>query len=142
MAFGPTPDRSSDTFPYLDESADGLSSRLQRQEQLPVLCSFYDLGSTGLADSYASLLRDNLALPQNCEPLLGGGFMLAYVETMRQAPTLKNTRWLFRMDLPIVLRRQIDRTYRVVSITSAHGTVHTDEGTPPLEFPIDVEPVS
>ena len=138
MAFGLVPDRTADTFPYLSESSDGLSTRLQRQEEMPVLCSFYDLGSTGLADSLASLLRDNLAIPQNWEPLLDGGFALAYVGEMRPAPTLRATRWLYRMDFSFVLRRQIDRVYSVESLLSAHGTVRTDGGLPPI--PIDVEP--
>lgn len=139
MAFG-LADRISDAFPYFEESSDGLVTRLQEQEELPLLCSFYDLGSTGLADRYASLLRSNLRIPQNWEPLRAGGFALAHVGTMRQAPAIKATRWLFRMDLDVTLRRQIDRTYRVRSLVSAHGEIHTDEGDPPLEFPINVQP--
>lgn len=142
VAFGVVPDRSADTFPYVEELNDGLTTRLQRQEELPILCSFYDLGSTGLADGNASLLRDNLAIPQNWEPLLAGGFMLAHVGSMQPSPVLKSERWLYRMDLSFVLRRQIDRNYNVRSLVSAHGTIHTDAGIPPLEFPISVRPPS
>ena len=125
-ALGPG-DRTSDTFPYVSQLGDN-GAYLQRQEQFTLLCSFYDLGSTGLADMYASLLRDNLAIPQNREPLYAAGFALAYVEGMRVAPTLKSTRWLYRMDLPIVMRRQIDRNYNVLTVESLDATLTTDSG--------------
>jgi hypothetical protein len=137
MAMGVTPERSADTFPFVEESADGLTSRLQRQEELPILCSFYDLGSTGDADRLASLLRDNLAIRQNSEPLRAGGFALAYVGSLTPVPSLLSTRWLYRIDLPVVVRRQIDRDYSVLSVTSLTGEVDTSDG---YNFPISTGP--
>lgn len=124
-ALGPG-DRASDTYPFVGQTKDGY--QLQRHEQFPVLCSFYDLGSTGLADYYASLTRDNLAIPQNREALYGTGWALAFVEGLRVAPTLKMTRWLMRIDLPITFRRQVTRNYDVLSVESAQVTVTTDTG--------------
>lgn len=134
VSLGIGQDRESDRFPYLSESNDGLSSSLQRQETLRVLCSFYDLGSTGLADQYASLVRDNVAVQQNLEFLYAQSFALAYVGDITSAPTLKATRWLYRVDLPIMIRRQIDRTYSVLSVLSAQGTTYTDGGYAPQPF--------
>ena len=125
-AIGPL-DRISDTYPWASQKPDGSYS-LQRQEQMTILCSFYDLGSTGRADYYASLTRDNLAIPQNWEPLYAQKFQLAYVEAMRVAPTLKATRWLYRVDLPVVIRRQIDRNYNVLTVESLDATLTTDSG--------------
>jgi hypothetical protein len=137
MAMGITPERSSDTFPFVEESNDGLTSRLQRHEELPVLCSFYDLGSIGEADGLASLLRDNLAIRQNIEPLLAGGFVLAYVGGLTPVPSLISTRWLYRIDLPLMIRRQIDRSYSVLSVTTMQGEVDTSDG---YDFPISAGP--
>lgn len=137
MAMGITPERTADTFPFVEESNDGLSSRLQRHEDLPILCSFYDLGSTGEADGLASLLRDNLAIRQNLEPLLAGNFVLAYVGSLTPAPSLLSTRWLYRIDLSMMVRRQIDRNYSVLSVTSLVGEVDTSDG---YDFPISAGP--
>lgn len=133
VAIGLVPDRAADTFPYREQSADGLTSTLKRNEELPILCSFYDVGSTGLADKYASLLRDNLAFEQNWEALLSQNMKLGWVGTLTPAPTMKNTRWLYRMDLPLMVRRQIDRKYEVLSVKTMQGTVHTSDG---YDFPI------
>ena len=120
--------RSADRFPYVQFEQPTTNVHLQRHEELHMLASFYDLGVTGEADMYASLARDNMAVAQNLEPLLTNGFMLAYVEEMRPAPTLKMTRWLYRMDLPFVLRRQVDRYYAVLPLESAQVQLNTDVG--------------
>ncbi len=130
--------RISDTFPYISQSQDGLISKLQRQQELTPLCSFYDTGVTGLADEYAGLTRDGSAIPQNSEYLRAQGFALGYCGDVNVVPSLLATQWLYRVDLSMAVRRQIDRSYSVKSILTAHGTVYTDEGEPPLEFPIDV----
>lgn len=133
VAIGLVPDRASDVFPYREESADGLTSHLMRNEELPVLCSFYDLGSTGIADKLASRVRDCLAFEQNWEVLLTQNMKLGWVGTLTPAPTLKSTRWLYRMDLPLMVRRQIDRKFEVLSVESMNGTVYTSEG---YDFPV------
>ena len=134
-AVGPA-ERRSDTFPYVAQLPDNGGAVLQRQEELPVLCSFYDLGATGDADYYATLTRDNMIIPQNQEFLRANGFALAYTGVLTIAPTLKSTRWLMRVDLPVTLRRQIDRTYRILTVESAQVNVTTSDG---LDFEVDVE---
>src|SRR3979409_241705 len=62
--------RPSDKFPYVKHNADGQGAdALQRHEELHVLCSFYDLGSGGLADGLCAQLRDGLSIAQNREIL-------------------------------------------------------------------------
>lgn len=129
--------RPGDTFPYVDESADGLSARLRTNEELHMLCSFYDTGSTGLADKYATLTKHGAAIPQNSEYLSAQGFAVGYTGDLTTVPSLLATQWLYRVDLPVVVRRQIDRVYSVPSILAARGTIHTDDG---LSFPIVVDP--
>lgn len=136
MAFGIV-SRRFDTFPVVVSSSD-LETQLTRQEELRLLCSVYDLGSTGEADRVTSLLRDNLAVYQNLEPLLAAGFMLAYVEEETVAPVYLSTQGLYRLDLPVVVRRAVQRTYSVPSILVAVGTIHTDVGLAdvPIQTPL------
>ena len=135
MAFGFVGDEDADTFPYLEQSADGLSFTLQRNEQMTLLCSFYDTGVTGQADALSRLLRDNLAIAQNREPLIAQGFDLAYVGARNPAPRTLSNRWLYRVDLPIVVRAQFERTYQILTVQSVTGEVYTDAG---VDFAISV----
>lgn len=133
MAFGFVGDENADTYPYVEESSDGLSSQMQRHEELEMLCSFYDTGVTGEADATSRLLRDNLGIPQNWEPLYSQGFALAHVGSRRQAPRVLSNRWVYRVDLPVTVRCQIQRKYEVLSVLSMQGTLYTDSG---LSFPL------
>lgn len=120
--------RQSDTFPYIAHDADGFGSdELQRNEELPILCSFYDLGSGGDAEANLALLRDSLAIQQNHEALYPD---FAYVACgdPQPVPVLIKERWLYRVDLPVTVRRQINRVYPVQNLQSANGTLVTDSG--------------
>lgn len=133
MAFGFQGDEEADTFPYVAQSADGLTTTLQRNEQMTLLCSFYDTGVSGLADGLSRLLRDNLAVAQNREPLLTQGFVLAYVGPRTPAPRTLSTKWLYRVDLPVVVRCEFRRKYEVLSVLGMRGRVYTDTG---YDFPL------
>ncbi len=62
--------RASDTWPAIVHRGAGAGlDELQRHERIELLLSFYDLGTNGLADAYASLFRDGTAIAQNREPL-------------------------------------------------------------------------
>lgn len=134
--------KPADTFAYLkDLSTDDnpqAGSTLQRQQTLNVLCSFYDLGSSGLADQLAGQTRDGLAVPQNLEVLLANGFAFVNADEPQPVPSLLKERWLYRVDLPLVFRRQIDRTYAVPTIESSDIDLITD--VPPTTTHIHVEP--
>ncbi len=121
--------RPSDTFPVVKHNADGQGvDALQRHEELHVLCSFYDLGSGAVADAHAAQLRDGLSIAQNREVLTLNNMGLAKTGDLVAVPVIVKTRWLYRVDLEVVIRRQIDRLYPVLNLTSAQGSVATDDG--------------
>lgn len=121
--------RDPATYAYVEHDADGQGSdELQRNEELHLLTSFYDLGSGGLADGLCALLRDSLLIPQNREALTGQSMDLVKTGEMTAVPIAVKTRWLYRVDMPVDLRRRITRTYSVLNLLSAQGTIVTDDG--------------
>ncbi len=98
------------------------------------LASFYDLGSGGLADYYCALLRNGSAVAQNREPLTAAGFGLTRVGSPVAVPVIFKLRWQYRVDLEVVLRREIVRVYPVEPLVSAQGDIVTDGGLPPQPF--------
>lgn len=126
--------RPSDVYPFIghDSLADGGIGRdkLERQEELVILTSFYDTGVTGLADFYAALFRDGTAIAQNREPLELAGMAFVRAGELTTLPSLIKQRWLYQVDLEIVVRRQIDRTYPVRNLVAAQGKVLNDLGAP------------
>lgn len=120
--------RKPDTYAYTYFDQGTETYKLQRQETLEVLVSFYDLGSNGLADLYAELWQDGLQVRQNIESLLPAGF--AFVETQGAiaVPVILKGRWQYRVDVASTFRRQIDRAYPVLSIVEADGTLIANDG--------------
>jgi hypothetical protein len=121
MAFR-TAQRPANDFPALVHH-DGYDE-FQRHEAIHTLCSFYDLGTSGLADYYAALLRDNLMLPQNAEYLTSQGFGMGFVQDKTAVPVIVKMRWQYRVDMPFVLRRAVVRWYSVLNVAAATGTVN------------------
>lgn len=120
--------RSSDTFPVLqhqgrvdpDDPAFLGQDNFQRQEDIIVLCSFYDTGSSGQAYGLACQLKDGLSVPQNTEALTADAqIKLAYCGDLLALPSLAKTLWVFRVDLEIRFRRQLNRTYPILNLDSA-----------------------
>jgi len=81
----------------------------QRHEQLDVLASFYGPN----AKQYAALLRDGLAIPQNCEQLTANDIAFNGCGPIRPAPELVNQQWIKRQDMGITLHREVNRTYAI-----------------------------
>lgn len=133
MAFWPSVGKS-DTFPFVGQVGDNY--QLQRNEVIRILCSFYDQGIGGLANQCASLLRDNLSVPQNLEVLLEQNMGMIGCEDLVPVPSLLKQRWLYRVDLPIYLTRQVVRNYNVPSIVEAEGQIIFDDG---VTVPFQVE---
>lgn len=130
----------SDTFPYVAALRDGTGSQLQRHETLRLLCSFYDDGVNGQAAMLASLLRDGLAIPDNLEPLQAIGYGMVGCEQQVAVPSLLNVTWLYRVDLPFRVRRQITRTYAVPNIQIAEVVLRTDIGIPDIPITVEKKP--
>jgi hypothetical protein len=130
LAFG-IGNTSADVFPYVvhdPDLNDGQGGdRLQRHEEFDMLCSAYDLGSTGQADAVMSLLRDGTAISQNRDYLRSAGIALIEAGDMLSVPSLLMERWNYRVDMTLRLRRQIDREYPVFHILSASGGVFFDK---------------
>jgi hypothetical protein len=131
-----------DRFPYIvhkgDQPDDNGSDELQRHETLNILCSFYDTGDTGNADLLMRLVRDNSAIPQNREVLLPALMQLAYVGDAVVVPVIVKTKWLYQVDLPVLIRRQVVRSYPVLNVLSMVGTLKFDTGA--KDKPLAVNP--
>lgn len=126
----------ADKFPAFVHSGAGQGSdTMQRHETLEVLVSFYDRGTSGQADNLAALLRDGSAVPQNREILTQNGFALIEVGDLTTVPSLLKRIWLYRVDVPMVIRRQVNRTYPVLSLLSMHGQLYS-----PSPQPIEASP--
>ena len=119
--------RKSDTYPYVGHAAAG-SDTLRRHETIDILVSFYDLGSSGLADYYAALLRDGFSISQNLEVLRNAGMGFIGCGDLTAVPVILKQRWLYRVDLPFTIRREIVRVYPVLNLLTATATVTTDSG--------------
>lgn len=122
VGFGVVGDAVPDTFAY--EAVD----KIVRHEVATVLCTFYG----PLANTYAALLRDGLALSQNRWELDRENIgLIEAIGPRTFAESIKDT-WVRRADLSIRLRREVGRKYEILSLLSAHGIVHTD--AEPLDF--------
>lgn len=110
-----------DTFVFSEQNPDGSYS-LQRQQKIEIKCSFY---GPDAADN-ASILQDGFQIPQNCEVLELHNMGFAYSEDAMNLPDLVNERWIPRVVMSVFLRRQIERTYAVLELLSAQGTIHTE----------------
>lgn len=131
--------RESQAYVVHNPDGDG-SDHLQRQEQLDVLCSFYDTGSSGEADSLAAVLMDGLAIEQNRTPLfLEGMGLVAAPSEATAVPSLMKQRWLYRVDTMFQINRKVKRTYAILSLTSAFATLYAnDAGQRVITQPITI----
>lgn len=107
------------------------SDTFLRNEVLTVLASFYGPN----ASANAAQARDGVFMPQNNDMLTANLMGLVDVGPKRPAPELVNQQWVRRFDFEIRIRRQIVRTYNVLTILSASGTVDSDPRTIPFSTP-------
>jgi hypothetical protein len=125
--------RRGDSFPFIghdgaQNGGNGLDQIIQNEE-FELLLSFYDLGVNGEADTLAELMKQGAVIPQNREVLKAQNFDVGWVGDISDPiPTLLKVRWLYRLDLPILIRRQIVRQYPVLNVESIAGSVTTDTG--------------
>ncbi len=106
--------RESDMY-AVEQHLAGGTSQIKRHEVMNILASFYGPA----ADSYAHLLREGMQLAQNREVLTKNNMGLVNSGEATTVPELVKERWLYRVDLPFSIRRQIIRTYSVLNLNSA-----------------------
>ncbi len=113
--------RKSNAFPIVEHESTGEGTdTLVNYENFTLDTSFYG----PMANSSATALRDGLAIAQNREQLFLAGMALVVVPTSLVAiPTLMKERWLYRVDMPVRFTREIRRTYPVLNLVSAVGTI-------------------
>lgn len=111
-----TPDANG----YLWPDSNG-ATQSQRHETLSIPCSLY--GPDAL--EIAGLIRDGFQVPQNRQALLAGN--MGFVETSQviHSPELINERYSDRWEMNVILRREVQRVYPIVTLLSATGTIHT-----------------
>ena len=109
--------------PPVTPPANGYDIQI-RHEVMTILCSFYGPA----ARTNASLLRDGLQVAQNRETLQLAGMGLVSTGKITAVPSIVNTQWYYRADLPLVIRREIVRNYPILNILSAEVTITSDEG--------------
>jgi len=121
-----------DTFAYEDDTNVGAEqggAEFQRNEVFDLDCSFYGPNDDGFADT----LRDGLAVAQNREVLFLNAMGLVGVGERVRGSELIKGRWLRRADLTVTFRRQIRRTYQVLSFLSSAGAVSDGTHSSPFE---------
>jgi hypothetical protein len=122
--------RPADEFPLIIHNPNGNGGNgqdeLHQHEDIDVLVSFYDLGSNGQADEFAARLRQGLAINQNLEPLTAQGMGLIGIGPAIPLPTLFKTRWNYRVDLTVSIKREIIRIYPVQSVTAIDITLEAE----------------
>ena len=94
--------------------------------RLDVLASFYGRKS----DAYAKLTRDSLYVDQNRETMRAGGLNLVGFDPIRRIPEISATHSRRRSDLAFRLTQTVERTYGILNVLEADGTVIADGGTP------------
>lgn len=105
-------------------SDDGLSENFIRHEQFDVDCIFY--GDN--AQLFASALRDGLALSQNNEVLYQLGMAFIGSNNMIHTPELINDIFYNRVDYSFTIRREVKRTYPILSFLAAYGQIYANIG--------------
>lgn len=103
----------------------GGYDQIRRHEELDCLISFYG----PQADKYSHLFREGMQVAQNREVLSVNNMGLIGSGSLRTVPEMVKERWLYRVDLPFQLRRQIVRNYTVLNLQSALITLYNERYT-------------
>ena len=108
-------------YPASDEHPDGYDA-LQHMETTTFLTSFYGPNCA----RNATVLRAGFQIEQNLAELRRANVGLVEVQTFVSIAELFKQKWLGRIDVPIVLRREIRFDYPVLNLLSVTGTITGD----------------
>lgn len=96
-------------------------------EDLELLASFYGPGCGGMA----ALLRDGLWVPQNREEMRANGMALTSADTITLLGEFVTAEWRRRADLPISLTRVVSRSYPILNLLEAQGSITSQAASEP-----------
>ncbi len=120
LAFGlgdATPDHNA--YTSIDAAGNPI---LQRNELIPISVSVYGPKSY----DNIGLIRDGFQLTQNLTTLRQANVGFAYDTPAKHIPDFFNERWYDRWRAEFFVRRQIQRTYPLLTFLSASGTINTE----------------
>ena len=101
-----------------DDDAD-----LSTNELFDVVVTFYGPDCMG----YAATLRDGLQIPQNSDQLTAVDMAVLGSEDIVYIPELINDRWFERADITINMNRNLSRTYDILPLLGATGTMYFND---------------
>jgi hypothetical protein len=118
----------ADQYGYSAHSGNSTGQdTFQEHETVEIKTQFYGPH----ARSYAKQLRGSLKVPQSQEYWRAQNAGLLDTGQVITVPTLLKERWFYRADFMFRLRRQILRTYPILNVVSANGTVTIDNNGKP-----------
>jgi hypothetical protein len=125
MAFG-VESISTPGFAFVGQNTDGSNSS-NRQEDVAIQCHFYGPN----AETIASQVRDGFQVQQNLDGLRAADMGFVSTGDMNHLPDLINERWFNRFIMSVYLRRQVNRTYPILTFLSTAGVIETQVGPTP-----------
>jgi len=108
------------------DTPDGGYDAVQEHEIVEVMCSFYGPN----CERYASITRRGAFLDQNRAALRANATGLVEITPFTHAPEQIMEQWLSRVDMTIVLRREIRYDYNVRTLVRAQGTITANPAEP------------
>lgn len=103
----------------LDDASSAAS--FQRQVLLQIDCGFY--GSSAMENIL--IFQDAFQIQQNLDYLRAAKMGYRQITPAIRGPDLVNGRWVERLETSLYLTWQVQRTYAILSLESAEGTLHT-----------------
>lgn len=113
---------SPDTYSFTQPDSSG-AYQSQRQETVEIQCSIY---GPNAFETYG-LLRDGFQIPPNLAALATANMGFTEITEGRHVPDLVNERYIDRIVTTVLLRREIQRTYPVLTILSASGIIYVPD---------------
>jgi hypothetical protein len=118
--------RETDTFSAEIHHPDAEGyDETRRHQLLHCVASFYGPN----ADHYLMLFQEGMQINQNREWLTSHEMDLVESEQPQTAPEFIKERWLYRVDLPFVLRRRIILRYPILNLLSAEVDIDNEHYT-------------